>query len=283
MRLRLLSVLVLIATSPAWADTGTSTSTLTIDPSATAGTTINAADENDRSNDASTWANAHVHRLSNTTNFGDAAAGNKSLCADAADTTDSCLRWNDTANLWQIDHPVAGTFNQITTSSGTGGLTAAQVVLGDGTGALRTTSGGSSGQVLTHQGAGVTPIWSGVPVPTDAVTFTRTGAAGAGTQSVTGMAFQPSTLLFFCEDDAADEGASWGFSDDDSNEMELDHNSATNYAASTTSAINIQDVSAGGANNMSAVVTSYDTDGFTLTWSENGTGPDVECVALGWD
>ena len=106
-----------------WADTSTSTTTLTIAPSATAGDTIRAADENDRSGDVSTWGNAHVHSLSNTTEFGDGASGNKALCANAADATDACLRWDDTADRWVINVPVAGSYNQIMVGSGTATLT----------------------------------------------------------------------------------------------------------------------------------------------------------------
>lgn len=115
-----------------WADTSTSTSTLSISPSASSGTTIAAADENNRNNDVSTNANTHVHSLSNTTLWGDEAAGNKLLCADAADSTDACIRWNDTANLWQIDQLVAGTFNTIIVQSGTLAFAARAVIIGTG-------------------------------------------------------------------------------------------------------------------------------------------------------
>ena len=132
---------LLLALPSAWADTGTSTSTLTIDPSATAGTTIVASDENNRNGDVSTWADAHVHRLSNTTNVGDAAAGTKNVCADAADTTDSCLRWDDTANLWLLDHPIPGSYNGILVSSGTSGLTSRALIMGTGIGQVLDESG----------------------------------------------------------------------------------------------------------------------------------------------
>ena len=106
-----------------WADTSTSTTTLTIAPSATAGDTIRAADENDRSGDVSTWGNAHVHSLSNSTEFGDGASGNKALCANAADATDACLRWDDTADRWVVNVPVPASYNQLLVASGTATLT----------------------------------------------------------------------------------------------------------------------------------------------------------------
>lgn len=165
-------LLSLVCPALLWADTGTATTTLSIEPAPVAGTTINAADESSRNSDTTTFSNSHLHSLSNTTNFGDGAAGNKQLCADAADSTDSCIRWNDTADLWQLDHPIAATFNQIATITNTAGLTANQVVIGDGTSSLITTSGGSSGQVLTHQG-GSLPTWTVVGA-TVAETVSRT-------------------------------------------------------------------------------------------------------------
>src|SRR3990167_1839885 len=165
MRFLLRSFLILFLATPVWADTGTSTSTLSITPSATAGTTITASDENSRGNTESTWANAHVHSLSNTTDIGDGATGNKSLCANAADSTDSCIRWNDTANLWTLDHPVAGTFNQVATMSGTSGLATNAVVIADGTGALRAIAHGTSGTALISQGT-ASPIWQGTGATT---------------------------------------------------------------------------------------------------------------------
>ena len=106
-----------------WADTSTSTTTLTIAPSATSGDTIRSADVNDRSGDVSTWGNAHVHSLSNSTDFGDGASGNKALCANAADSTDSCLRWDDTADRWVVNSPVPASYNQLLVASGTASLT----------------------------------------------------------------------------------------------------------------------------------------------------------------
>ena len=121
---RLFGLLVwLLGMSLAFADTSTSTTTLTIAPSATSGDTIRSADENDRSGDVSTWGNAHVHSLSNSTEFGDGAAGNKALCANAADATDACLRWDDTADRWVVNSPVPASYNQLLVASGTASLT----------------------------------------------------------------------------------------------------------------------------------------------------------------
>ena len=137
MRRALLGLLLWLLATSSSADTGTSTSTLTIDPAPVSGTTISAANETDRNSDVATWGNAHLHRLSNSTAFGDGAAGNKSLCADAADSTDACVRWDDTANLWMLDNAVAGVFNQIATISDAAGLQANGLLIGDGTSSIR--------------------------------------------------------------------------------------------------------------------------------------------------
>src|SRR3990167_4776562 len=124
MRYKLLGMLVgFLSMGIVLADTSTSTTTLTIAPSATSGDTIRSADENDRSGDVSTWGNAHVHSLSNTTEVGDGASGNKALCANAADATDACLRWDDTADLWVVNSPVPASYNQLLVASGTASLT----------------------------------------------------------------------------------------------------------------------------------------------------------------
>lgn len=132
--LKRLLVLSLLWCPFLWADTSTSDSTLSIAPSATSGTTITAADENDRNSDITTWANAHTHDLANSTSFGDGTAGNKSFCADAADATDSCIRFEDATGIWSIDTPIAGSYNGILVSSGSTGLTANALVLGTGVG-----------------------------------------------------------------------------------------------------------------------------------------------------
>lgn len=134
--------------------------TMTIAPSATSGATITASDENDRNNDVSSAYNSHSHTdISSTTansfTFGDAAAGNKNLCANAADTTDACIRWNDTANLWTVDNPTPGTFNQIATISGTSGING--ILIGDGTGSLTALSGINSGTAQIAQ-SGSSPL-----------------------------------------------------------------------------------------------------------------------------
>ncbi len=135
------------------ADTSTSTTTLTIDPAAVSGASITAADENDRSSDTSTWANAHVHSLSNTTNFGDGAAGDKQLCADAADATDVCIQFDDSEDLWTLQQGGSTTYSAIVTASNTAGL----ITYGDfsarayNSGAIAITSGTATVLTLDNE------------------------------------------------------------------------------------------------------------------------------------
>lgn len=97
--------------------------TMTITPVAVAGTTITASDENARNNAASTAYNAHSHtditQTGSPLNVGNGTAGNKQLCANAADTVDRCLTWNDTTNVWTMDQVSASNFNTVVTTTGT--------------------------------------------------------------------------------------------------------------------------------------------------------------------
>lgn len=111
--------------------------TVSILPVAASGATITAADENARNATISTAYNAHSHiditQVGNTLSVGTGVAGNKSICGNAADAIDSCLRWNDTSNLWQADQPTAGNYNQIIVSAGTTALTSNALIIGGGT------------------------------------------------------------------------------------------------------------------------------------------------------
>lgn len=167
-RLRLLSLLLVALPSSTWAAPDT---TLTIDPSATSGATITAADENDRSNDVVTWANAHDHndidQTGNTLSLGDGTAGTKSLCANAADSTDLCLRWDDTANVWTIESNASTADDMVVRSTGTGGLIAGTVLYGDGLGPVRSGSNaGTDDQALIADSA-TASTWRTVPNCTD--------------------------------------------------------------------------------------------------------------------
>lgn len=268
-------VSLLCGSVPVWADTSTSTTTLTIDPSATSGATITASDENNRSGDVTTWGNAHVHSLGNTVTFGDGAAGNKALCADAADGVDACIRRDDTANLWTVDNPEAGTFNGIVTSSGTSGISGFQVVVGDGTSSVLSTTGGSSGQVLTHQGTAL-PVWASGTTQSNIVAVSC-NACSSGAQAYTGMGFQATSLYAVCGVSGSAYPGSVGIADDDADESDLELTTTTSNTMSDARFINVSDGTDGNA----AVLTSIDSDGFTLTWTKSNSGKNTLCQILG--
>lgn len=290
--------------------------TLTISPSATSGTSITAADENDRNNDTSTAFNAHSHTdlsasTANTFNLGDGLAGNKNLCANAANSTDACIRWDDTAKLWVVDNPTAGTFNQVSTISGTGGLTTNGVVLGNGNAAVAVTAAGTTGTALIGN-TGAAPSF-GVPATATALAanganctagnyplgvdasgavesctaiatgigaieitfFQRTGAAGSGTINVAhGLGGDPMGGLIFCAADSSTSYGSMGSFDDDDSEQLLYFVGGTPNIAWTTIVGRIDD---GAGNRWEIVVASDDATNVDITLTETGTALDITC------
>lgn len=97
--------------------------TMSITPAATSGTTITAADENDRNSDVSTTYNAHSHTditaMSgvNTFTIGDGAAGAKTYAVNDAQASDPALRYSNAVGYWTISTD-GSTFDAIGLSSG---------------------------------------------------------------------------------------------------------------------------------------------------------------------
>ena len=154
--------LLLLWTPLAWAAPDT---TLTIAPDAVSGDTIRSADENSRNSTIETAYNSHGHtdssQLANTTNLGDGTAGNKTLCGNAADSSDSCIRWDDTANKWTLS--IDGTtFNQILVSTGTASLTSNRWLIGDGGNQVAAATATDGAAIDTTISAGVVTVaWDG--------------------------------------------------------------------------------------------------------------------------
>jgi len=131
---------------------------------------------------------------------------------------------------------------------------------------------GTSGQVLTSNGAGAAPTMQAGGLSSQYVSFTRDSSSGAGTQAVTGVGFQPTAVLFLAAISGAGM-ASIGFEDSDrAGESIVDRQLMTaddwDTGAWNADPINIvyaSTVNYGGS------ITSYDADGFTLTWSERGS------------
>jgi len=118
-RLSRVILIWVLCSNPVWAAPDT---TMSVTPAAVSGTTITAADENSRNSAISTAYNSHSHtdisQTANTLNVGDGTAGDKTIAANAADTTDYALRYDDTLDIWKAQQR-SSTFNTLQTASGT--------------------------------------------------------------------------------------------------------------------------------------------------------------------
>lgn len=107
-----------------------------------------------------------------------------------------------------------------------------------------------------------------LPINVKVGSLTRNTTTASGTQAVTGVGFKPKVVLFL----AADAGAGFpitsiGFDDTTTHADWLTTGSTFLVGGGTHSIISGVD----GSNFQSAAVTSFDTDGFTLTWTKTGS------------
>ena len=111
-----------------------------------------------------------------------------------------------------------------------------------------------------------------------ALSFSRTAAAGSGAQAITGAGFQPTAVLVTCNAAAGNtQLASWSFGDDANGEVSVRRAGSTPaYDSNTTNIAEVND----GTDSMTAVLTTLDSDGLTVTWTLGGSGINSECVAL---
>ncbi|MDO8503789.1 MAG: helix-turn-helix domain-containing protein [bacterium] len=138
-------------------------------PSATGGMTITSP--------YALWIDAGISRLDGDVTLGGAISGGTTFSGSGnINTTGGALQTN---SITRIDNDGAGTLASLTLTTdlavadgGTGAstFTDAGVLLGNTTGAIQVTSAGTSGQVLTSNGAGVDPTFQaaagGLSVPT---------------------------------------------------------------------------------------------------------------------
>jgi|TARA_R110002110_G_scaffold341442_1_gene551621 hypothetical protein len=99
------------------------------------------------------------------------------------------------------------------------------------------------------------------------VVASRTAAAGAGDQAITGAGFTPTRLICVSYEGGAAAGG-WGFADDDLDEYVIFYRSSSTAFSYNAYLINI---GSDASNAMTAVVKTYDADGLTLTWSKSGS------------
>ena len=113
-------------------------------------------------------------------------------------------------------------------------------------------------------------------VVSNIVTFTRTASAGSGAQAITGAGFQPTAIIVLALNNGNEE-VSWGLGDDDNNEADIFSTTSANYSRGD---VNIIQLSNASGNDMVAVLTSLDADGFTVTWTKSGSGLDASVKVL---
>ena len=103
------------------------------------------------------------------------------------------------------------------------------------------------------------------------ITATRVMSAGNGDVSYTGVGFKPSSITAIAAIDGS-QSASWGFSDSSGAENAIARNYEGNmYGAEANIANKLIFAETTGYGFVNAVLKSYDTDGFTLTWAKSGT------------
>ena len=108
------------------------------------------------------------------------------------------------------------------------------------------------------------------------VVASRTSAAGAGDQAITGAGFTPTRAICFSYDNDA-LVAGWGLADDDLDEYVIyTRGSSTGYTYNSF----FINIGADSSNTMYAVVKSYDSDGLTLTWTKSGSPPTADFAML---
>lgn len=97
--------------------------------------------------------------------------------------------------------------------------------------------------------------------------FTRDMTAASGNVAYTGIGFQPKAIMVIGGEDAATLNfLSWGFSDD-TTEGDIEVYTTTGTYQTNSRLLAITESS---GVSQSAVVASFDSDGFTLTWTKNG-------------
>ena len=141
---------------------------------------------------------------------------------------------------------------------------------------------GTSGNFLKTNGAGFNPSWAAISSLSSKVgEFTRDTTVASGTQAVTGVGFTPVAVILFSAQPTSNE-VSWGLST-----ASADSGVRTEFAlsADTFSSMNTSSISAieGVGTNYQGQISSFDADGFTVTWTRTGTPSgtlEIEYLAL---
>jgi len=251
-----------------------------------------------------------ISQTANTLDVGQGGAGNKDIRANNADANKPFLRYDDTNDRWVASRNGVE-ITSLVVVTGTDARSfilpespANNDILRYNSTVWTSISQGTAGQVLTLTGADlawrgmatqgdmdyrdavsrvalpigssteVLTVASGIPAwetPGSTVTignFTRDMTAASGGVSYTGVGFTPKFVIFLGAV-AGDVSGSWGWGDTSNQGAMFRNDGTADETISTTTAINIQ---TGVGASQTAVVSSLDSDGFSLTWVKGG-GP----------
>lgn len=190
--------------------------------------------------------------------------------ADLEAQIDLLHSWVNAAMNGTTGHAHTGGTNDAPKISAATGLTIASQAQGDvlyasSASAWARLGAGTAGMFLKTLGAAANPAWAYAPIFKVGST-TRDLTTATGSQSVTGSGFTPRLAVFI---GAQDNNArmSIGF-DDGTNRLSLSFDDAGNkWQVETTVSI----APGSGADKQVAYVTSFDSDGFSLSWTKTGT------------
>lgn len=162
----------------------------------------------------------------------------------------------------------------LSATSGAGTLTSAIVIPP----VFAPTTGGTSGQVPISQGAGAQPVF-GARLNAKVITATRDMTAASGSVAYTGVGFTPKIIMAFgCQTSGLNVSEiHWGMCSSSSANFGMSTQNTGDGVGSTAKFIYIQE-SAGL--DQSAVLASFDVDGFTLTWTKTGTPTGTNTFGL---
>ena len=122
----------------------------------------------------------------------------------------------------------------------------------------------------------ITYVQAEAPLRSTEVEGSRTASAGTGAQPITGAGFAP-TAMFIIALDKVSTFISWGWGDDAAGEAMIE----TDAGSMTQTSGRLVTVNNGSAGNgMTAVLTSMDADGCTITWTKYSSGLDVHYIIL---
>lgn len=191
-----------------------------------------------------------------------------------------------TANTAGIEFDV--TFNAAAGATPTlavSGLTALNLKYRDSTGAKQAVtstqvpSGWRSRVVCDGTDWVVREIPSTSSLSSKLINATRDNTLADGTQVITGVGFKPTACIVFANVTSLPQ-TSWGFSDSAGAEMCIwnRHNNSADTFSLDTAALISMNTATGVFNN--AVLTSYDSDGITITWTKTGSPTGTTSMAF---